>query len=302
MNKLAKTLWLFFTLSAIASLGTCVAALDSCELDEGLIERDDWQPETQEARNAEWNLFHAQGITQAERQQVPSFILPNDHPAKRVLDELCSLNRVTANLASLRKAGFQTAGANPYSKTVIATHPRLKGYLVKLFLDDQPIDGTARLLERCIGARTASQIIQKHHYSSVMKVPGKWLYPLPPLPTSGAHPQQFILVAEKIKLLSQDDNDSMWRQPLPKKTLDAVYVVLTEGGFYDMPYAFNMPFAKDGRIALVDTEHYGHPVDYHKLDSYLGYFGIRYWTWLIQNKGPSNKPFDWPTDVTEVAE
>lgn len=297
----------FFIFLAIASLEASVATSGPLEweilVDEALIERRDGPNETQGTAAAAWNLFQAQGITKEERQQIPSFILPNNHPAKGVLDELCSLNRVTANLKSLRKAGFQTSGVNPGSKVVVATHPRLQGYIVKLYLDDQPIDGTARLLERCIGARIASKIIQKHHYSSIMKVPAKWLYPLPPLPTSGTAPQQFILVAEKIELVSQKDNDTRWRFLIPKKTLNAIYVLLTEGGFYDMAHSYNMPFAKDGKIALVDTEQYGQPINYHKLDSSLGEAESRYWDWLILNKGPPHVPSDlMPTELAESPE
>jgi hypothetical protein len=48
-----------------------------------------------------------------------------------------------------------------------------------------------------------------------------------------------------------------------------------------------MPFATDGKISLIDTEHVGgNDVNYHKLDNYLHPNVKAYWNYLIQHGGP----------------
>jgi hypothetical protein len=129
--------------------------------------------------------------------------------------------------------------------------------------------------------------VEAHQWQHIFKVPLKWIYILPshPAPENTLHPKYLVLVAEDMKILSKKKNYHNWHYKMTIPLLEAVFTVLTEGGFYDAMYAFNMPYAKDGRIALIDLEQYnGWPVPYHKLSKYLNSQMRAHWELLIQTQ------------------
>lgn len=244
--------------------------------------------EYEQDANIDW---YDPSISYSDWQKVAPYIIPNSHPAKDALDKIFTKTRASYNLESLQAAGFTTKGPGQWSHTIIARHPKLKGFLVKLIADVQPdIDDAAKVVERAEGAALAREIIIKHGFQDIIKVPRKWIYVLPkdPAPPAGAFPKRFILVAEDMNILPRKQNYAKWQShSLTKHKLDAIFILLTEGGFYDLPYAFNLPFSKDGKIAIVDTEKFrGWPIPYYKLNQYLNSEMDAYWNLLIQQNGP----------------
>lgn len=211
------------------------------------------------------------------------YFIPVDHPAKRVLDEIFGMApRAIQSSKSLRKAGFKNTKPGKWSGTIVTRHKKLKGYLVKLFTDEQTqyID-SKKLIQRAEGARSVRATVDRLGWGSIFKVPQKWIYPLPA--PSGALKKEerknFILLVEDMDLMSETENLSKWASDsLPRKTLKILHQLLDEEGLSDSVYAFNLPFAKDGRIALIDLEqHHRWPIPYHKLCKYLSTKNSLYW-------------------------
>lgn len=218
--------------------------------------------------------------------------LPEDHPIKPKLDEIfLKGDRVVLSSKTLKKAGFKDTTPRKYSGTIVATHKKLKGYIVKLYTDDQKgkIDW-AYLKDRVTGANAVRASIENHNFGSIAKTPKKWIYPLPatPAPPAGMERKNFILIEEDVNVLGKNRSLAMWRTNFASRVLlNAVYIILNENGLIDCAYAFNMPFAEDGRIAFVDTEmHHRWPVPFHKLTPYLSTAGQAYWRQLIEMGGP----------------
>lgn len=228
-------------------------------------------------------------LTYDQWQNVAPYLLPDAHPLKAPLDKIFKKERVTANLEAFEKAGFSTKGIRGFSHTVVARHKKLPGVLVKLFLDDQNINDLYRLMRRLKGAALAKQIIENHGWQPLMKVPRKWLYIIPESPqSSGPYPKHFVLIAEDMHLLDKPVSYDKWKSnTVDKAFLDMIFVFLTEGGFNDSVFAFNLPFSKDGRIAVIDTEHYdARPVNYQRFTKYLSPKMADYWNELISIGGP----------------
>jgi hypothetical protein len=191
-------------------------------------------------------------------------------------------NRIVLSPQTLKKAGFEHTKPRKYSGIIVAKHKKLQGYLVKLYTDDQMgYRDWERLYFRIAGANYIREYIEKNGWQHLFKVPRKWLYPLPesPMPPSGTERKTFVLLVEDMNLHSSLTNLRLWKSStLPKRTLDAVFLLLSELGLNDSSFAENLPFAKDGRIALIDTEyHLVWPVKYSRLLRYLSSDNKEYW-------------------------
>jgi len=224
-------------------------------------------------------------ISQEVWNDCSEYFIPFNHPAKKTLDEIFgAIPRAIHSSKSLRKAGFKNTKPGEWSGTIIAKHKKLKGYLVKLFTDDQTsyVDWE-KLMQRARGARSAQATIHANGWDSLFKVPQKWIYPLP---EASAQQKNFILLVEDMHLVSEVDNLLKWKnETLPEKTLKAIYQLLDLEGLNDSVYAFNLPFAKDGRIALIDTEyHHNWPIPYQRLCQYLSKKNSQYWVSLTSGQ------------------
>lgn len=215
-------------------------------------------------------------------QAVEPYFLPESHPIKPVLDQIFHSPEVTLDGVHLAKAGFTHITPGKYSKTIVTRHPKLRGYLIKLYTDDQfEIEDWSHWKNRVVGANLIREAIAAHGYENIMAVPHKWIYPLPSqfFPPQGTTRKQFVLIVEDMHILSSKESRKKWKSnKLPHNTLDAVYIMLTELGLWDSVYAFNMPFTKEGKIAFIDTEFYhGWPVHLSRLKQYLSKDNAAYW-------------------------
>lgn len=221
---------------------------------------------------------------------VQPYLLPEDHPVKGALDAIFGSARVTLNIDVFKNAGFDVIPMIGKRK-VVGLHDSLKGYVIKTYLDNHNIETKDWKLwiHRILGARMIQASLDKHGYNDIMKVPKKWIYPLPPEPMPDSPPKyikNFMLVAEDMQPLKTEKNMDKFRK-MTKRHLDALYIMLKENLLHDSIYIHNIPFCKDGRIAFIDTEHYNSTsrrVRYEKLTRYFSPYMQAYWT-EITKKG-----------------
>ena len=197
-------------------------------------------------------------ITDAVWEEVKPHFLPPKHPAKAVLDNASSRARLTANLPTLQAAGFVPL-RGLRGRMVIAAHPKMKGYLIKTFLDTTNLfnQDWALWKRRVVGANILRDAIDRLGYDHLFKVPKKWIYPLPetplPLQASGQYPQHFILVVEHIDIYDPKHNEKFYQEKITFEMLDALFVLMRDFRLVDS-HLSNIPLCKDGKIAFIDTE------------------------------------------------
>ena len=232
--------------------------------------------------------------TYSRNPQVPEdvwttlepYFLPSHHPIKPKLDRLFS-KRITRSKTTFEQAGFDKIQERQSTNIIVGFHPQLKGYLIKAYLDTQPpLCEWMNWLERIKGAEMIRSILKQNREFQRFKVPKKWIYPLPSpskdLSSTAYHPKHFILVVEKMDILSHQENLKSYSKKIQKDTLTALYHILKEGGLLDSVYPDNIPFCRDGKIAFIDTEHHHKgPVPYEKLTPFLSPSMQRHWNQLI---------------------
>lgn len=218
-------------------------------------------------------------------KMAPHF-LPFDHPLKRKLDRLF-LTRVTKNSKSLATAGFKQPGERSFSHIVVSKHPKIKGYVLKLYTDEYTKEETDLLLHRVLGSKMIKKAIKQHGYSNWFEVPKKWIYPLPenPAPPDNCLRKNFILIAEEMNILSKKHNLLWWQSPyMTKERLQAIYTLVQELGLDDSVLPANLCFLQGGKQAFVDTEIFHRwPIRYYLLIPSLSHPMKKYWSQLFQN-------------------
>lgn len=188
--------------------------------------------------------------------ELSAYFLPENSNERAILDEIFGKRRVLGSLKSMSRAGFILL-TDPKHKIIVARHPKIPGYLFKIFLDTSSECEYHWWRKRIIGVNTIQEAIDRYQYGDMFKTPKKWIYPLPPEPASaeGTYRKYFILVVEQMDILKHDLNRSAYMKIMDKNRLDAFYTLLTELNLIDSVYADNTPFCKDWRMAFIDTEH-----------------------------------------------
>lgn len=217
-------------------------------------------------------------------------LIPEDHPIKAKLDSIFTKTRASSSEKSLRESGFRIRKGRKWDNVLVLQHKKLKGYVVKLYTDDQMgVNEWDALIRRATGAKLTQECIDRHDYNHLLVAPKKWIYPLPETPLANPQFQQknFILIAEDMHILKGAANGQRWFGPtMDDDMLRAVFTVITEVGLVDTVFPDNMPFCADGRIAFVDTEHYNKwPIPYHRLMHFLSFDNQNYWMALVADKG-----------------
>ena len=218
--------------------------------------------------------------------EMAPYFLPDNSPEKETLDKIFGSRRVLSSINSMNQAGFRIV-TDPDDKIVVAKHPYLKGYLLKVYLDNKDIPEWDCFRRRVKGSKVIQQAIDLHGYNHIMKVPKKWIYPLPaePSPTKpGAFRKDFVLLVEEIDILSYHKNRTAYKSKITPEILNAMYTMLTTYLLIDSVYSDNVPFCKDGRMAFVDTEYTGdttRPVPLSAFGQYLSPGMLAIWEQLL---------------------
>lgn len=222
------------------------------------------------------------GVTDEIWAEIQPYLMPVDHPARKTLDDIFSQFRVVANSETIAQAGFNLTPQQGVH--VHATkHPRLSGYVVKIYPDLHPEREWFKWIKRCQGAELVRDAIARFNYGKTFKVPHKWVYVLPDqfavAPQQGIYPKHFILVVEDMKILDPKENRSRYHSKhMHRATLQALVNIMEDLGLSDAVRCANVPFCKDGKLAFVDTESWHRwPVWYHPTKEWLAIPMRKYW-------------------------
>lgn len=221
-------------------------------------------------------------------QSLEPYFLPSTHPIKPKLDRLFK-KRVTLTKETFEKAGFDKIKLRNPTNIVVGKHPDLQGYLVKAYLDYQPVPvDWWNWARRITGALAIQECLHQHGFSGFC-VPRKWIYPLPdPIvpDRTGFCRKNFILIVEDMHILDHEETLKGYKKKMTKQKLKALYTILTEVGLIDSVFPSNVPFTTQGKMAFIDTEHHHlQPVPYIRLKPYLSSTMQEYWQLLIDTNG-----------------
>lgn len=216
--------------------------------------------------------------------EITPYILPSNHPIKPVLDEIFGSSRVTANLETLKEAGFKIIYIKESSFVVIAKHPRVKRYIFKIYLDSETRTRLNKsswewLLNRCIGAERIEKLIKEEKIKKFI-VAKKWLYCTSSSLNKIQHP--VVLLATDMKLTSEKETAQAWKTKITTQHLDELYTILSHG--YGSNFLCgNIPYTKSGKFAFIDTEYPYRIIDLTEVKRYISPELHAYWDQLILN-------------------
>lgn len=234
-------------------------------------------------------------IDDAAWEKIEPFLLPLQHTAHQALDEILVSGRVFTSVEEIERAGFEIVAHRRGKSLIVAKHPKLRGHLIKAYLDTTPNSEWTGWVRRIQGSQTIRKIVDKHGYNNFLKVPQKWIYQRKKIPKmrEGLFPKNFILVVEDMKLLSKERTKELLKEA-KEPILTALFKTINEGGLSDSHPA-NIPYSLDGRMAFIDTEYFNNwPVHCEWITKHLSLNMQKFWENLIiksekNNKKPSHK-------------
>lgn len=233
-------------------------------------------------------------ITPEMWREVKPYLLPPNHPIKAKLDKLFSKARITTDRETVIKAGFKYPSEHGLNVHALK-HPDVEGYFIKVYLDkkEHPEEWKKYIL-RIEGAELIRKAIKKHGYEKFMKVPHKWIYPLPgepsPLPEYEDRRKNFVLIAEDMETYNSNKNHERWYSRATVRHLRALYKMVETYGLRDSCRVANVPWGRDKKIAFVDTEqHHRWPVNYHTLNKYLSPEFRKHWTKITHKENETRR-------------
>lgn len=231
-------------------------------------------------------------------EKVKPYLLPSNHPAKKPLDIIFKSPNVLQDLDSLKASDFNIISLRPYSFAVITSHPKMPGYIQKLYLDSEHRkkngkEGWEWLVQRCEGAENIRKLIKKKNLQ-YFTVPDKWIYVLPKPSKSNEKTtkQLCILIVTDMELVSQEQSAEAWKYLITEEHLDELFVILSHG-FASSHVSWNIPYAKNGKFTCIDTEHPKRKPNYKEVEHYLSDEMQVYWRKLVKNGEQTNYNGSW---------
>jgi hypothetical protein len=230
-------------------------------------------------------------LSNDQKSLMLPYLLPLDHPAKPILDEIFSKKRVTENRQSLVEAGFELIAPSTGSFVIVARHPSLPGYVLKIYLDSETRFKENRrikpywelLTNRCIGAEKLKKVIEKNNITHFV-VPDKWLYILPISPKSSEkNPQPAVLLETDMQIESDNITALAWKTHATAKHLDELYTIVKQG-LGSTSLIINVPYTKTGKFAFIDTEYPKESRNIKNPKKYLSKEMQAYWDKRIKKK------------------
>ncbi len=149
-------------------------------------------------------------------------------------------------------AGFHVIDRENNGKIMVARHPAVRGLLFKKYTPEISLDAQRKNYERrAQGAAQLRSFFDSRRLVHVA-VPRKWIVELPRL--FCRKEKSHVLVVEQLDLLSDDQTKAAYQRIDPAVLADLCVVLYRFRGLDSI--AKNIPFASDGRIAFIDTEHW----------------------------------------------
>jgi hypothetical protein len=219
----------------------------------------------------------------------PAYVMPADHPIKPTLDALFQSTRATFNLDSLVAAGFNRTKPRKTTKLCVTKHPDIPGYVFKFFLDFQYFfydPEYAIWVDRINTVNKIREEIIARGLQAKFKVPHKWIYVLPTTPkvAKGYAAKEYILVAEDMDLISENENEALWKSDfITEELLTDLYSLVSDLGLRSFTKPENIPFSNDGTIAFIDTQFMNCDVEFEELTQYLSPTNQAIWKRIYKN-------------------
>ena len=229
-------------------------------------------------------------ITPEDWELAEPYLIPLDHEAIGILDTLFSDPLVLSNVQTLEVSGFKIIRYRRSKKLVVASHPKLKKYLIKAYLEDYNHYEVRNWASRARGSHFIQTILDENDLNHLFRVPRKWIYPLPRTKKTNFYHKNFILLVDKMDLLTEEQCKHKFKTQVSESFLLKLYEMIVLTGYSDC-HLGNLPFCKDGKIALIDLEYYNlEPVHMHKLSSHLSLKHQKLWKKLCSQKPKTAPP------------
>jgi hypothetical protein len=178
--------------------------------------------------------------------------MPFDDPASLDLRPLFRDPAMFDSRGNWGAAGFQVFNRANNGKIMVARHPAVRGLLFKKYANALTQRDQLKNYERRVeGSRRLRGLVDQHGLSRVI-VPRKWIVELPR--AFSRRGTAHMLIVEQLELLG-DEQTKIAYQGIAADVLAQLCLVLFHFRGMDSN-AKNLPFTVDGRIALIDTEHW----------------------------------------------
>lgn len=149
-------------------------------------------------------------------------------------------------------AGFEVMKQAASHNIMVGTHPSVNSYVFKKYSNDVPLDDQEENYEtRFQGAEKIRAVISRYRLRHLV-VPHKWLYKLPKSFSEKRRKSSYVLVADRIDIVSVDESTRRYRD-IPEAVLDDLCHVLFRFSGFDAAI-HNLRFTPSGQIAFIDTE------------------------------------------------
>jgi len=193
-------------------------------------------------------------------ETVSPYFLPDGHEAIETLNTIFATAKtrsVIKDKGSLKGAGFHIKKSNNKKKFLVCSHPQLPSHLVKIYTSKaKDIVAWEKFIERIEGATLIRIAIEDHALEEYCTVPKKWIYPIPQTLNDQADSKHFILVVEKMPILSKKKSKKRWKDDtwMTQNHVHALFQCIVASGLFDLWY-FNIPFTHDRKLVFIDTEY-----------------------------------------------
>lgn len=175
------------------------------------------------------------------------------NPASLDLKRLFADPEMFDSRSDFRAAGFDVFERSKEEKIMVATHKAAPEYVFKKYSKDRPLEEQLEKYEQRIeGARRVKALIDARQLQHVV-VPQKALIELPK-EFGSRRESSYIVIAERLELVDNDKSKRAYGH-IDKDVLKDLCTVLYVFPGLDS-VVDNLPFTKDGKIALIDTEHW----------------------------------------------
>lgn len=216
------------------------------------------------------------------------YLLPDGSHLWKVLDKLFSDSHTLDTPQTFEEAGFVTISERP-SGMFVASHPKLKGYLVKAYIHSKrQKNDWLWCINRCWGVANIRKLIEDKQLKHFV-VPDKWIYPFLPFHNKKNIPEDLnpaILVVTDMQLVGRTNSKAAWRTVATYEHIRELYCILSHG-YSSCSIASNIPYTIHGKFACIDTEHPQRPLPYDHVPNHLSPEMGEYWNYLVRTGGKS---------------
>lgn len=214
--------------------------------------------------------------------EIKPFLI-QDKNLKAKCNLLFKKKNILQNCESLKACGFIVVGKHPCGYWVFK-HPDCKGWLFKIFCDDQCQDDKLTIfLSSCIGEALIRDYVLTNCLGCYFIVPKKWLYPIYKKKTKRESPSAYVLLEQEIHCFQGIRNEIAWKCFwVTKDLLNCLHHLTCDLGLEECSKIENIPFCKKRKIVLRETHCHSkcHP-DFMLLTPCLCEEMQRHWCSLI---------------------